>query len=593
MTLCRKFILLFKACLAPRKQIFALTILTVIVFNLLEILFPKLMQLYIDAVGGNDLLFLGIRLNFLATPHGKLFIFPIILIIFALVRWVFTYMRSVLQSRLGQGAIFDLRSRIYETVQRLSFAYHDSSHSGTLISNVVEDVGHASHFFQYGFFPSVEATAFLFFAYIYMYVIVPEAAIASLLITSVCPAAVYLYFKKGNKYFSASKELFASSVQLLTENIEGQLVVNAFGCRAEQKRRYNERITKFHSAVLDEIMIGTALSQVMIGASTLAIPLTMAVSILLYRNAPDRVTGGTIFAVFFLQNAMVLRMRMLTRSLDMFMRFSITAERLSRLFEDEEYLDDSGRITPPETPAGPLTVNNVSFRYSESTLSLKNICIKIDPGETIGIVGATGAGKTTLALLISRFYDPTSGEILLDGHNIRNYPIKDVRKEFALVFQDTFLFAASVRDNIAYGVPKASRDDIVHAASLAQAHDFIMELPNGYDTVIGERGVTLSGGQRQRISLARAILKKPRFLVLDACTASIDTVTERAIQNGLAQLHSTTKIIIAQRYSSIAHADRIYVIEDGRIIETGTPEELNVPGTTFSKVLHTEPESGT
>jgi ABC-type multidrug transport system fused ATPase/permease subunit len=209
----------------------------------------------------------------------------------------------------------------------------------------------------------------------------------------------------------------------------------------------------------------------------------------------------------------------------------------------------------------------------------------------VGLVGATGAGKSTLSLLLCRFHDPDEGVILLDGRDIRDYRLDDVRNQFSLVFQDTFLFSTTIWQNIAYGRPDASYEEVIHAASVAHAHRFITEMPEGYDTVVGERGVTLSGGQRQRLSIARAILRRPSFLILDACTSALDAITEQAIQDSLRELRETsTVIVIAQRYSSVADADYVYVLDNGRIIETGPPDELNVPGTAFSRTLHvTEP----
>ncbi len=226
------------------------------------------------------------------------------------------------------------------------------------------------------------------------------------------------------------------------------------------------------------------------------------------------------------------------------------------------------------------------FLKGETVRALRGVTFVVPEGDYVAIMGPSGSGKSTLALLLCRFYDPDSGQILFDHRDIRNFSLTNLRNQFSLVFQDTFLFSASIRDNIAYGRPDASYEDIVNAASIAQIHSFVMSLPDGYDTEIGERGVTLSGGQRQRISIARAILRKPRFLILDACTSALDAVTEKAIQDSLASLsETTTTVIIAHRYSSIERVDCVYVLDGGRIIESGPPDELRAPGTAFNRVI--------
>jgi ATP-binding cassette subfamily B protein len=281
------------------------------------------------------------------------------------------------------------------------------------------------------------------------------------------------------------------------------------------------------------------------------------------------------------------RLRMLGRAMDLLMRFKITADRLENiLFSSTSYLPDDGDRKLPSQGPGRIELQNISFQYPDASPALRAVSTVIEAGTTVALVGATGSGKTTLAMLLTRFYDPSEGLILLDGADIREFSIKQVRNQFSLVFQDTFLFSSSIFDNIAYGSPDASPEEIIHAATLAQAHEFIMATPEGYSTVVGERGVTLSGGQRQRISIARAILRRPRFLVLDACTASVDNLTEKAIQEGLHALRETsTIIIIAQRFSSVESADRVCVFESGKLVEDGTPASLNKQGTAFSRIL--------
>ena len=576
---------LTRICLRPQRRLLISTLAAVVLFNALELFFPKILQLYIDSIAGNPLRIWRIPLDFLADENARLFLIPAALLSVAAARWAATYWRSVYQTRLGQGALFDLRSRIFNTMQNLSFAYHDASHSGTLISNVVEDVNYANMFFQRGLLLLLESLSYLLIGYTIMATICPRAALASLLLFLVGSGILLCFLKYGHVMYARTKQLYAATVQIFTENMEGHLIVKGFGTSATQEKTYNRSVDALHAAQLKERVFASCLSQAFIWAMILGIPLVIGVALYEAKAGRWELTSGRLFLLFYLQSSMRMRCWGLGRALDIVMQFTVTAERLDRLLESKAYLDDSGTESIPEQGSC-IEVEDVTFAYGDSGHSVKEVSLSISRGETIGLVGPTGAGKSTLALLLCRFYDPSQGRVLLNGRDIRSFPLEDVRNQFSLVFQDTFLFSASIRDNIAYGCPEARFEDVVHAATLAEIHAFIMTLPEGYDTVTGERGVTLSGGQRQRVSIARAILRKPQFLIFDACTSALDTVTEKSIQDRLVALHdTTTSVIIAHRFSSIERADRVFVMQHGRIVESGSPSELNVPGTVFSKVL--------
>lgn len=571
--------------IAPRRRAFAGAIAAVALFNAADLVFPKLLQLFIDAIGGEKLYLLGVELGFIEKPWG-VYVIPAAIMGFALLRLVVAYLRTVLQTRLGQGALYDLRNRIYNTMQSLSFAYHDRHHAGTLISNVVEDVAHVSRFFEFGMFPLLEAPVYIIAAWSVLAWVCWPAALVSIGMVAAAGAVVTGYFLFGKRYFARTKELFAEHVQQFTENVEGVLVVKAFGRGARQRERYDRGAEALHRAIFTETAITSIMSQALVWAGVLGICAVMTTAIVLMRRFGWEYTPGRLFMIFFLQSSLVPRIRMLGRSFDLLMRTWITADRLTPLFTARDYLHDEGGRALPEVGPGSLSLHNVAFSYGERAHALTGVSLDIAAGETVGIVGAAGAGKSTLALLMCRFYDPRKGAVLLDGADIRSYPVEAVRSQFSLVFQETFLFSASARENIAYGKPDASRREIEEAARIARIHDHIVSLPRGYDTQIGERGVTLSGGQRQRLSIARAILRKPRFLVLDACTSALDTGTEEAIVDGLDSLRETaTIIIIAHRYASIARADRVVVLENGRVIEEGAPAVLNRPGTAFTRIL--------
>jgi len=576
---------ILRVAMRPRKSLLVFTILVVVVLNALELATPKILQLFIDALAGDPLRVAGMSLPDALAQGRGLLILPAALLLFAAARWATAYLRAVSESRLGQGALFDLRCRIFDTMQHLSFAYHDSSHSGTLISNVVEDVNYTTMFMQHGLMLIIESFAFVLVSYIFMCLICWQAGIASLLLFVLGCLLIALGFRYGYPLFARTKALFAATVELFSESVEGSLVVKAFGAGPALRQRYNQRVDRLHDAELRERILASVLSQSLQWATVAGIPAVVAAALLAARAGHWELSTGRLFLLFYLQTGIRMRTWRIGRAIEISIRFAVTAERIGRLLQADAYLADQGTATiPPEGPG--LEACNVSFSYGNREHSVRQVSLQIPTGSTIGLVGKTGVGKSTLALLLCRFYDPEDGSVRLHGRDIRDYPIRDLRHCFAFVFQDTFLFSASLRDNIAYGAPEARFEDIVHAATIACIHDFIMQQPEGYDTKVGERGVTLSGGQRQRISIARAILRKPRFLILDACTSALDSATERAVQEGLQSLpQTTTCIIIAHRLSSIEHADCVYVMDEGRIVEAGTPTELTRANTHFKRIL--------
>ena len=588
----KSFISFLMFCLSPQKTLFFLAFCAVVVFNLLELVFPKLLQLFIDAIEGNPLIFLGLNIeSFSMGTIPIIYIIPFALVFFALFRWVFYYFRTVIQTRLGQGVLYDLRKRIYDTMQSLSFTYHDNAHTGTLISNVVEDVGYASRFFEFGLYPLIEAPTYIIIVYVVMFLICWPAACISLMVFSVSFLSIFLFFKYGHNVFARTKKLFAETVQLFTENIEGHLVIRAYGEHRRQQKYYNESVNNLHNATFKEVFVFSAMSQTMVYAAVFGIFMVLGAALFIRQRYGWTITDGNLFMLYFLQASIIQRVRMVNRSLDLVMRMNITAERLNPLFTNQNYLPETTIYTIPQTGPRSIEMKHCYFSYRKNYSTLNDISLTISAGQTIGFVGVTGSGKSTLALLLCRFYDPIKGKILLDGKNIAHYAIQDVRNQFALIFQETFLFSASIRDNIAYGKPHANDEEVVQAAKAAQIHDFIKDLPEGYATLIGERGVTLSGGQQQRISIARAILRKPKCIILDDCTSALDSKTEYALQHALDALdESITKIIIAHRTSSVINADMIYVLDEGTIVESGTHFELNVPGTAFRRILQPDSE---
>ncbi len=588
--------LILRICLRRRIVLILVIAIAVLGFNILDLAMPKALQLLVASLNNHKLSVLGISLENLITKENRIIFFTLILPVLALLKWVVGYFRGVWEAKLGQGALYDLRNKIFSKVQSLSFAYHDQTHSGRFIANIVEDVGQVSMFFERPFFMILQVLAGLSCIYAFMFTVCWQAATVSLAIMLLFLSTTLLFRRFGYPVYLHARASLETMVSSFSENMEGNLLIRSFGRQEQERDKFADAANDYHNAVMHSRVLWNLLNQSLLWGVFLGIPAVVYVTLKLLQQG--QFSSDNIFLIFMLQTAMVMQMRILSRTVDRGVHFSVSAQRLGGLFHVEDYLPDVSDLTTltgsndphpsclVDLPHGTLELSDVNFAYRGSTAGVNGISMKIEEGQTIGLVGETGSGKSTLALLMCRFYDPDSGSITIGGEDIRHMPVAQLREEFALVFQDTFLFSASIKENISYGKSSASEDEIINAAKLAKSHDFIMEFPEGYDTIVGERGVTLSGGQRQRIAIARAILREPRFLVLDDATSSLDMATEKTIEKSINDLpRSITRIIIAHRFSSIERADMVYVLSDGRVLEQGTPRTLNRPGTEMSRIL--------
>ncbi len=589
-----------KICLQRRQALVLVVILAVTVFNLLDLVVPKALQLLVASLEGERLAIFGISLESVITPESRILFFSLLIPFMALVKWVAGYLRGVFQARLGQGALFDLRGKIYAHVQALSFSYHDQAHSGRFIANIIEDVNAVSDFFTRPFFLAFMSITGLICIYAYMFSVAWQAGAVSLMIILFSLLSLLLFIRYGYPVYLKTRKSLERMVGVFSENMEGHLLIRSFGRQEEEKVKFETVAKDYHDALVQSRVLWSLLNQSFLWGVMLGVPAVLGVGIYLYRQNSG-FGADNLLLLFILQNSLMLRLRILSRIIDGWSRFTVSANRLGGLFHTRVFLPDVGNLeslvqeedAPAlsgycqlDVPAGAMVLRDVAFNYTASSPALSGINMTITPGETVALVGETGSGKSTLAMLIARFYDPSAGSITLGGEDIKNIPLSILREEFALVFQDTFLFSTTVRENISYGNSQASKDEIVAAAVLAEAHEFIMELPEGYDTLVGERGVTLSGGQRQRLAIARAVLRRPRFLILDDATSSLDIKTEKAIQRSLAALpQDITKIIIAHRYSSIEKAEKVFVLSDGRIVEDGSARELRARDSIMNRIL--------
>lgn len=586
--------LIIKICFHQRRSIMLMLFATVLLFNFLELIIPKTLQLLVASLSDKPLMLFNFSLEDLITPDNRIIIFTAILPIIALLKWIIGYCRGILQAQLGQGALYDLRNKIFDHVQDLSFAYHDQAHSGRFIANIVEDVAQVSMFVEMPLVFLFRVTAGILCTYIYMSLISWQATLASLGIIALFSISIFVFRRYGYPIYLKSRANLEKMVSIFSENVEGHLLVRSFGRQQDSRDKFNSVTTEYHKTLLFSRGLWSILNQSLLWSVILGIFAVMYIGI--FQMQRGDFGSDQVFLLFLLQSAQLLHTRILSRTIDRWTNFSVSANRLGELFKTNDFLPDIApelsQSCPLHLPIGKLQLKNVSFKYSGSSQGLNNISLTINPGETIALIGESGSGKSTLALLLCRFYDPESGTVTINNKDIKELPINVLRKEFAFVFQDTFLFSASIRENIAYGKANATNDDIVNAATLAKAHDFIVNQLNGYETKIGEKGVTLSGGQRQRLAIARAILRKPKYIIFDDATSSLDMQTEQEIQESIDALpQDISKIIIAHRFSSIENADKVYVLSDGNIIESGTPEELNNPQSEMTRILQLEQEN--
>ena len=499
-----------------------------------------------------------------------------------LIRTVIGHVLGPTRNRLVQYTLSDVRNAIYDAMQRLSFSYHDKTSSGELISRSTTDVWRLQEFFFASLLMAIDIAVSLVATTALISFI--SVRLALITVGTIVPTGLLLayYARKLQPQWRKVHDLHGEMTTVVQENIAGVRVVKAFA-------KENAEILKFtrkRDVYLDTMMQTVTYWSTRVPVAQFLFGLTLP--LVLWQGGREVIRGdlllGDLVKVIFYLLAIGNRMGAIGQFTNIMQNASASAERVLEIIRDPERLK-SGH-TPLPSGGGAITFENVSFEYRKDKPALHQISFEAKPGKTYALVGPTGAGKSTLVHLIPRYYEASSGRILVEGVDIRDLDLDQLRAKVGVIFQDTFLFSASVAENIAYGNPEATIDEIQRCARMAQAHEFISELPNGYETIIGERGVTLSGGQKQRVAIARAFLMNPRFLILDDATASVDSKTEHAIQKAIRELSAgRTTFIIAHRFSTVQHADQILVLRDGRLEEQGTHADLLKRGGYYSEIF--------
>ncbi|HEU4972854.1 MAG TPA: ABC transporter ATP-binding protein [Gaiellaceae bacterium] len=517
-------------------------------------------------------------------PHTRtLLAFAGVIVLLGLVRGALTYGRRIISGRQALGVEYDLRDELYSHFLRLSFGFYDRSQTGQLMSRATMDLQSVRFFLGYGLIFFAQHVVTIVVVTVVLFVYSWELALVALAITPVIVLTAFRYSRVSHPVLRDVQQSLGEVATVAEESISGVHVVKSFA----QEDRRAERFGHAADTVFAKTLAANRQRAVYVPLLTFLPFIAQALVLLVGGRMVinGSMTLGSFSAFYLLLAMLVMPLRMLGMWIGQAQRAVAAGERIFEILDEPEEVADATDPTPMPAGPGEVVFEDVSFGYDPERPVLEDVDLRIAAGHTVALIGPTGSGKTTLAALVPRFYDTTHGRVLVDGVDVRRLVRRSLRSEIGVISQDPFLFSASVRDNIALGMPDAPHDAVEAAARAAQAHDFIEELPHGYDTVVGERGITLSGGQRQRIAIARALLIDPRILVLDDATASVDATTEAKIRAGLLEvMRGRTTIIIAHRLSTIALADEVVVLDHGRITARGTQAELLETSPVFREI---------
>ncbi len=490
----------------------------------------------------------------------------------ALLRGAFGFGRMYLTEWLAQRIGYDFRNQLYDKYQRLSFAFHDHAHTGDLMSRATSDVDGVQRFIGNGLLDLANIAVTLVGS---IAIMLTSDVRLTLLTLAPIPVLVVVTVRFGLNQRVLSKRVQEQMGKLSTtlqENLTGVRVVKAFAREAYE-------VNKFETENRD--YLGKRLAVVQSWASTFPFMnfiIAVCTAVLLWFGGQDVIRGTLSIGTLVAFNAYILMLSLPVQRLGFLVNMMSNAvasgERLFEILDQPSKVRESASATILGAVDGFVKFEHVNFSFGDNEV-LHDVSFEARPSEAVALMGPTGAGKSSIVNLIPRFYDVTSGRITVDGHDIRNVTLASLRRQIGMVLQESFLFSATIRQNIAYGNRNSDLDDVIAAAKAARAHDFIMQLPDGYETRIGERGITLSGGQRQRVAIARALLLNPRILILDDSLSAVDTETEYLIQQALATLmNGRTTFVIAQRLITLKSADQIIVLDHGRIVQRGTHDDL-------------------
>ena len=491
----------------------------------------------------------------------------------SIIRGVLSYFQNYLAESISQEVSYDIRNMLYDHVQHMSFGFHDRHHTGALMSRAITDVDNIRMFIQMGLVRSPYFAVLLVAVVVILFVKDWQLGLVSASFMPVLVIYSGVINRKMRRVWLRVQEKMADMSTVLQENFTGIRVVKAFAAEPHEEAKFDERNRQVAEYYVQAERMRASSTSFMLFTFLMAVGLIMFFGGQRVMNG--QMTLGELTEYIFYLQIMQMPVRMAGWLINSYARAASAGQRLFEILDAESPVQEAPNARSLDRPRGHVRFENVTFSYDHTRRVLRGIDLEAKPGQVIALLGAPGSGKSSIVNLLPRFYDVTGGRVTIDGNDIRNVSLKSLRQNIGIVQQDVFLFTTSMRENIAYGNVEASLDEVVNAAKVAQIHDHIESLPDGYETPVGERGATLSGGQRQRMSIARAVLMDPPVLILDDSTSSVDAQTEDMIRRAMESvMEGRTTFVIAHRLSTVHRADKILVMRDGIIAEQGTHQEL-------------------